>query len=649
MNKRLILILTITVAVLYQYATAEPDDDDDDEGGNWLQSMILGFLETLAIQIGETLALKGLWRLTQSAINALRKKGVKTVAEKAAVKAVENAGEKIAVKEAEKLAETTGEKVVTKEAEKVAEKEGEKLIEKEAVTAIDKEAERLAGKEAEKIAETDAEMLARKMAEAEAERAVQKEVTKAAEKSAETAAEKVTEKIVTEEAIKIAEKEGEKLAIKTGEKMAEKLSMSLARLAAEAWNPFEWALFGITTALYAGLGLDASMFKPCETGFWTFSELPQWALDLINGFPVVGDIFQLIGELICFREGCGPDEEYNAGLCYPKCAADEKSDGATMCYKQYSDKAKYGDDWEARTFPAAPTLTSVTKMVATNTGTPLSTCPPGTEKQGLLCYSPCKDGYDAVGDRCWAHLTTVGNGVGNVLQKRGCGPDERDDGTVCWKKSGEVCADDCSKGWDGCKHRWWSEAKCARWGKLTSLSLFNDHCEQWGDWECTGGCPTSCAPVYLGGRTELADRLYCGGDQEQVGELCYDKCPAGTSRVPGMPNQCRTVGDIDYFRGSGDPMGCPAGETQDSLGLCYKAAPPGWAKSTLGMIETPCPEGTVGDFGVGCIRASHNRGLGKVALTIKMRERDNYYGHTDAGGGWAPDIPNLIRNAPGFN
>lgn len=616
-NKRTLLVLTILVAVLYQYATAEPEDEED--GGNWLQSLILSFLQTLAIQIGETLALKGLWRLTQSAINALKKKGVKTLAEKA--------GEKALVKEGEKIAEKEGEKIAEKEAEKIAEKEGEKIIEKDAIKAIDKEATQLVETQAEalarKQAEAEAEVLAQKEIEKEAETLATKEAEKLAEKdvvkAGEKVGEKVAEKIVTEEAIKVAEKEGEKIAIKTGEKMAEHLGVAMARLASEAWNPFEWVLFGITTALYAGLGLDASMFKPCPTGYWTFSELPSWAIDLINAFPVVGDIFGIIGELICFREGCGEKEEYNAGLCYPKCADDEKSDGATMCYKQYSDATKYGDNWETREFPAQPTITSVTKRVLTNTGMPLHTCPEGQEKQGLLCYEPCKPGYDAVLDRCWARIQHMTN-VGRIPDKVGCDvyknregwDNSRDDGTSCWEDLRTWTTGDWKKAvWES-GHQEFHSAGC--------------------------GCI----------KKALWERNECRSDEDRIDGLCYPKCPAGMSHPPGLPYDCRTDGDISYYRGSGQPMGCGPGENQDSLGLCYKDPPPGFKKSTLGMMETPCPEGTVGDFGVGCIRASHNRGLGKVALDIKMKERDNYYGHKDAGGGYFPDIPEMVRNAPGF-
>ena len=34
-------------------------------------------------------------------------------------------------------------------------------------------------------------------------------------------------------------------------------------------------------------------------------------------------------------------------------------------------------------------------------GHPLSACPAGKEKQALMCYDKCKEGYTGVGPMCW--------------------------------------------------------------------------------------------------------------------------------------------------------------------------------------------------------------------------------------------------------
>jgi hypothetical protein len=43
---------------------------------------------------------------------------------------------------------------------------------------------------------------------------------------------------------------------------------------------------------------------------------------------------------------------------------------------------------------------------------PLSDCPAGKEKSGLLCYNKCRDGYTRRAATCW--LNEVGVGIGRI-------------------------------------------------------------------------------------------------------------------------------------------------------------------------------------------------------------------------------------------
>jgi hypothetical protein len=43
---------------------------------------------------------------------------------------------------------------------------------------------------------------------------------------------------------------------------------------------------------------------------------------------------------------------------------------------------------------------------------PLSDCPDGKEKSGLLCYNKCREGYNRIGATCW--LKEVGVGIGRI-------------------------------------------------------------------------------------------------------------------------------------------------------------------------------------------------------------------------------------------
>ena len=646
MNKKLLLAVSIFAFVVYEYVINIDEDGEDAEkdGEPTLQDKIFDFLKGLGIMLGTDLVLRQLAK-------QIYKRVIQRTATKEAEKIAEKEAEKIAQKEAGKIVETEAEKLARKEAEaeaeRLAQKEAERLAQQEADRLAETEAERLARQEAERLAQVEAEKEAQKLAEAEAQKLAEKEAERLAQKEAEKLAQEEAGRILAgtaqSELLKLGEEElarkglskvAGKVVLKTAEKEAGKLAGMMARLAG---GPFEWISFALSTALYAGLGLDSSMFDECPDDEWSFTHLPEEVLMVINAIPFFSDAWQLIGELVCFRVGkCPEGKVLSGGSCYTPCKDGYKDDGATICYKQY------GDYWENKGFPAQPTLTSVTNTVLTNTGTPLNTCPPGQELQAGLCRTACKEGFDPVLDRCWAKVITVGNSVGNVMVTRPCQSDEREDGTVCWKKSGEVCADDCSKGWDSCKHQSWNALKCKRGSDKCSWGCYRDNpfigpcdgcqkktwtCDEYGDWDCIGGCPTSCAPVYLGQRTELADRLYCDNpNQERIGLLCYDKCPPNMEKIPGFPNQCRTIGEgASYERGFGDIPTCRPDQSQDSLGLCYNNPEPPFVKTTLGMMSDVCPEGSF-PFGVGCTRESYNRGVGTLAFDMHMKKRNNYYG-----------------------
>jgi len=134
-----------------------------------------------------------------------------------------------------------------------------------------------------------------------------------------------------------------------------------------------------------------------------------------------------------------------------------------------------------------------------------NTNPPGPDwvNDGLTFRNAkCPDGWINDGLTCRALIQSY---------KDPCPAGSRDDGTSCWGKVSEVCADDCSKGWDGCKHKVFNALKCNRW-KAPCRDFFGTDwcagiCEEYGGWDCIGGCPTSCAPVD-GIIKTLADRNY---------------------------------------------------------------------------------------------------------------------------------------------
>jgi hypothetical protein len=372
------------------------------------------------------------------------------------------------------------------------------------------------------------------------------------------------------------------------------------------------------------------MFDECPDDEWSFTHLPSEVLMVLQAIPFFGDAWQLIGELVCFKVGkCPPGKQLSGAVCYDPCKDGYKDDGATMCYKQY------GDAWENRVFPSAPTITSITKDVKSILGHVPDSCPPGQEFQAGLCRTPCKNGYDPVLDRCWGHIDKMGNGVGYLPGQKGCNEfaqaegwdNSRDDGTSCWE--------DLHTTGGGC-HGGGCHTNCDSHWNSGDGGFCHTHCD-----------PIYCDPIITRGcgciKKTAFDRYTCPPGQTLHGSLCYLDCPAGQEHPPGMPNQCRTIGDISYERGIGDLPVCGAGATEKD-GLCYYLTP-GYVIQSAGLESDPCPPGSF-DFGVGCTRESYNRGVGHIAFDMHMKKRDNYYGHKDAGDGFVPDINGMIDRRP---
>jgi len=149
----------------------------------------------------------------------------------------------------------------------------------------------------------------------------------------------------------------------------------------------------------------------------------------------------------------------------------------------------------------------------------LDGCDSSEQEDAGLCYPHCDKGYDGVGPVCWNKATETepkGPGI-----PKGCPDGWQDDGAlICKERSGRICGDDCSKGWDNCRRR----------------GLLN---------ECWGGCREGCSDVYLGrwiGKLNNANDggnlLKCSSDREEIDfltgqaptsisvlPLCYGKCP----------------------------------------------------------------------------------------------------------------------------
>lgn len=376
-------------------------------------------------------------------------------------------------------------------------------------------------------------------------------------------------------------------------------------------TPADLIVMIIAQILMAVLDLDPSKFMDCETGEFDLGKLPDWAQAMIGAIPFLGDLFDLIGNKMCLRAGCprdAPDE--SAGLCYKPCDPGFKSDGAIMCYKQYPEFESNG---------MGHTITSITKKILMDTGKIPSRCGDGEVKSGALCYENvegftnllgvawqnCPAGFTDTGVRC-EKLHDVG--AGRIPGLNPCPPGEHDDGISCWRTTGQVCGDDCSKGWDGCRRR----------GLLG---------------ECWGGCRESCSPVRVISRTAFDRGQYTAPHEDKIDGLNYNKCPEGMSHQPGMPYLCtasftkqsRVMAPRSMKCERKAKAGIAAGaveweEETNIAGLCYGDIPKGYSRKVIGTLDQDCPPGST-DFGVGCTRQAYNRGAGLIPLGIRFKDR----------------------------
>ena len=376
-------------------------------------------------------------------------------------------------------------------------------------------------------------------------------------------------------------------------------------------TPADLIVMIIAQILIAVLDLDPSKFMDCETGEFDLGKLPDWAQAMIGAIPFLGDLFDLIGNKMCLKAGCprdAPDE--SAGLCYKPCDPGFKSDGAIMCYKQYP-------EFESNNM--GHTITSITKKILMDTGKIPSRCGDGEDKSGALCYEHldgftnllgvawqnCPAGFTDTGARC-EKLHDVG--AGRIPGLNPCPPGEHDDGVSCWRQVGQVCGDDCSKGWDGCRRR----------------GLFG---------ECWGGCRESCSPVRVISRTAFDRGQYTAPHEDKIDGLNYNKCPEGMSHQPGMPYLCtasftkqsRVMAPRQLKCERKAKAGIAAGaveweEETNIAGLCYGDIPKGYSRKVVGTLDQDCPPGST-DFGVGCTRQAYNRGAGLIPLGIRFKDR----------------------------
>ena len=138
------------------------------------------------------------------------------------------------------------------------------------------------------------------------------------------------------------------------------------------------------------LKLDVNDFDKCPPGEFDLMSLPGYVRTIIGLVPNLGDLFDLIGNKLCFKPGCKPGYNKQDGLCYKDCRPGYQAVGP-VCWK------RCGADIDV----------------------------------GALCRNRCRPGYKEVAGVCWG----------------GCPSGYRDDGAFCTRDL------KCNTKWDKCKDR----------------------------------------------------------------------------------------------------------------------------------------------------------------------------------------------------
>ena len=521
-----------------------------------------------------------------------------TAAEKVGAKVSTEVAEKVGAKVSTEVAEKVGAKVSTEVAEKVGAKVSTEVAEKVAAKVSTEIAEKVAAKTSTEVAEKAAAKVAADAAEKAAAKVAAEAAEKAAAKVAAEAAEKAAAKIATERASKLAERVAARASARIARAAvtAAKIAQLTARsAAADPVAMLDMLAMGVIITLQNTVkDLDPDGYKDPRGGMMSYSQLPEAVKAVFSMIPLIGTIGDFVFPFFEFGPGCpeGTSQEFPGSLCLPKCRDGYRGLwGDIFCYKDLG--PEWEDSKEHSDWPIIPT--TVKKIIRTNTGVPVSECGPNQDKDAGLCYDKCQEGYHGVGPVCWQD--TQGVGIGTPVELEDCPAGFRTDPLTCQKDL------HCTGG--GC-HTW----ECGR--------LRGAFGEDWGPRWCSGCDPVTCSGPETKGRLDNGGK--CPSDREKIDGLCYKRCPDGWEHVPGAPYDCRKIGapGMSIPRGVGKPMTCPANKTEDSAGLCYDAAPPGFRKSTLGLMETPCPSGT-DDAGLLCTRHSYTR-PGNVAFKFAIRE-----------------------------
>ncbi len=242
------------------------------------------------------------------------------------------------------------------------------------------------------------------------------------------------------------------------------------------------------------LGLSGTLSKVSDECDNAVGEPPKVAYSRGVGTPLI----------------CSADEDYDAGLCYPKCRSGYTGVGP-VCWK---DNASYG-----RGVGSAASLV----------------CGAGQEMDAGLCYTKCKTGFHGVGPVCYNDKpASYGRGVGTIpnLIPYGCPSGKEMDAGLCYVY--------CEAGYHGVGPVCWLDEPSYGRGVGTVPSLA---CGSGQELDA-GLCYPVCDSGYHGvgpvcwtneelsyGRGVGVPIHTCPADKVEDAGLCYKTCNEGYTGV----------------------------------------------------------------------------------------------------------------------
>lgn len=147
-------------------------------------------------------------------------------------------------------------------------------------------------------------------------------------------------------------------------------------------------------------------------------------------------------------------------------------------------------------------------------GEVITSCPQGQEKNGLLCYPNCKEGFYGVGPVCWQSCPSEFTDTGaHCLKPAAYG---RGVGYALWHE--DQCNRENSQG-------------CEKWGALYYPKC-REHFHYFGCCVCSPDCPPGTTDIGVSCQKDSYGRgagypLGCAPGLEMSGALCYPPCKEG--------------------------------------------------------------------------------------------------------------------------